>query len=41
MRDCLSVGQNVVIPADRLGTGLAELPARAAMIEAAIEGLNE
>jgi hypothetical protein len=45
MRDCLSAGQNVVIPADGLGTGLAELPTRApklhAMIEAAIEGLNE
>jgi hypothetical protein len=45
MGDCLSVGRNVVIPSDGLGTGLAELPIRApklhAMIEAAIEGLDE
>jgi hypothetical protein len=45
MGDCLSVGRNVVIPSDGLGTGLAELPPRApklhAMIEAAIEGLDE
>jgi hypothetical protein len=44
MGDCLSVGRNVVIPSDGLGTGLAELPTRAPKlhaIEAAIEGLDE
>ena len=45
MRDVLSMGRNVVIPADGLGTGLAELPTRApklhAMIEAAIASLQE
>ena len=45
MRDALSRGCNVVIPADGLGTGLAELPTRApklhAMIEAAIASLQE
>jgi hypothetical protein len=45
MRKALSAGRNVVIPADGLGTGLAELPARApklhAMIEAGIASLQE
>jgi hypothetical protein len=45
MHEALDAGRNVVIPTDGLGTGLAELPIRApelhAMIEAAIEGLNE
>lgn len=45
MRDALSMGCNVIIPADGLGTGLAELPTRApklhAMIEAAIAALQE
>jgi hypothetical protein len=45
IREALDAGRNVVIPADGLGTGLAELPIRApelhAMIEAAIEGLND
>jgi hypothetical protein len=45
MRDALAAGRNVVIPADGLGTGLAELPTRApkihAMIEVAIAGLSE
>ena len=44
MRSALDAGQNVVIPEDGLGTGLAELPARApklhAMIEAAIASLD-
>lgn len=44
MRAALSEGRNVVIPADGLGTGLAELPTRAprlhAMIEAAIASLE-
>lgn len=44
MRRALADGRNVVIPADGLGTGLAELPTRApklhAMIEAAISGLE-
>lgn len=43
MRDALDAGRNVVIPADGLGTGLAELPTRApklhSMIEAAIASL--
>ena len=33
----LEAGRNVVIPADGLGTGLAELPKRAPKINAAIE----
>lgn len=45
MRAALANGRNVVIPADGLGTGLAELPTRApklhAMIEAAIASLQE
>lgn len=44
MRATLDDGRNVVIPADGLGTGLAELPTRApklhAMIEAAITALE-
>lgn len=44
MRSALAEGRNVVIPADGLGTGLAELPKRApkfhAMIEAAIASLS-
>jgi hypothetical protein len=45
MRAVLDAGRNVVIPADGIGTGLAELPTRApklhAMIEAAIASLQE
>lgn len=44
IRAALAAGRNVVIPADGLGTGLAELPTRApkihAMIQATIEGLE-
>lgn len=44
MRTALDEGRNVVIPADGLGTGLAELPTRApklyAMVEAAIADLE-
>jgi len=45
MRAALDAGRNVVIPADGIGTGLAELPTRApklhAMIEAAIAELEK
>lgn len=45
MRKALVSGRNVVIPAEGLGTGLAELPTRApklyAMIEAGIASLQE
>lgn len=45
IRAALSDGRNVVIPADGLGTGLAELPTRApklhAMIEDAIKRLGD
>lgn len=37
MREALLAGRNVVIPADGLGTGLAELPRRAPRIHRAIE----
>ena len=37
MREALSAGRNVVIPADGLGTGLADLPQRAPRIHRAIE----
>jgi hypothetical protein len=44
MRIALAAGNNVVIPADGLGTGLADLPKRApklhSMIEAAIASLE-
>lgn len=44
LRSALDAGRNVVIPADGLGTGLAELPVRApklhAMIETAIAELE-
>jgi hypothetical protein len=44
MRGALASGRNVVIPADGIGTGLVQLPARAprmhAMIEAAIASLE-
>jgi len=45
IRHTLHLGRNVVIPADGLGTGLAELPVRAprlhALIEAGIAGLGD
>ena len=45
MRSALANGHDVVIPADGLGTGLAELPTRTpklyAMIEAAIASLQQ
>ena len=37
MRAALAAGRDVVIPADGLGTGLAELPARAPRLHARIE----
>ncbi len=37
MRAALAEGRNVVIPADGLGTGLAELPTRAPKLHAAIQ----
>lgn len=37
MQDALRGGRNVVIPADGLGTGLADLPRRAPVIHRAIE----
>jgi hypothetical protein len=37
MREALLAGRNVVIPADGLGTGLADLPRRAPRIHRAIE----
>lgn len=37
MKNALASGKNVVIPADGLGTGLAELPTRAPKIHAFIE----
>jgi hypothetical protein len=37
IRAALEAGQNIIIPADGLGTGLAELPTRAPKLHAAIE----
>lgn len=37
IKDALADGRNVVIPADGLGTGLAELPTRAPKLYAIIE----